>query len=46
MLKLIVNNIVADVKWIRLAQEQDEVAGAAGKTVSFSIQTPTIELAR
>jgi len=31
MLKLIVNNIVADVEWIHLAQEQGEVAGTAVK---------------
>jgi hypothetical protein len=31
MLKLILNNIVADVEWIHLAQEQGEVAVAAGK---------------
>jgi hypothetical protein len=31
MLKLIVNNIVADVEWVNLAQEQGEVAGTAGK---------------
>jgi hypothetical protein len=31
MMNLFLNNIVADVEWIHLAQEQGEVAGAAGK---------------